>query len=288
MELSQLRYFYAAAKCEHITHAAESLHIAQPALTQSIHRLESELGVNLFIRRGRSIALSECGEYLYKQLGELLPVLDRLPEELKQVANLQNRTIRLNILAASMLVTDFIIGYKRENPDVNFNLRQDENDKNCDCSISTVRHKTDGIAAKGVTQLSFIEEIRLAVPYNSVYAYKESIDLWSVRNEGFIILSAAKPFHNICESLCCSVGFSPNVILESDSPSIVRDLIGAGMGIGFWPAYSWGAINTDYVRLIPIFDPVCRREITFTCHTPENELAYDFYCYMTEKMKNML
>ena len=44
MELLQLEYFYAVAKTQHVTHTAEQLHIAQPALTQSIHRLEKELG----------------------------------------------------------------------------------------------------------------------------------------------------------------------------------------------------------------------------------------------------
>ena len=48
MELLQLEYFYAVAKTQHVTHTAEQLHIAQPALTQSIHRLEKELGVPLF------------------------------------------------------------------------------------------------------------------------------------------------------------------------------------------------------------------------------------------------
>ena len=46
MELLQLEYFYAVAKTQHVTHTAEQLHIAQPALTQSIHRLEKGTGKN--------------------------------------------------------------------------------------------------------------------------------------------------------------------------------------------------------------------------------------------------
>ena len=58
MELLQLEYFYAVAQNQHMTRTAEQLHIAQPSLTQSIRRLEKELGVPLFYRSGRNIALT--------------------------------------------------------------------------------------------------------------------------------------------------------------------------------------------------------------------------------------
>ncbi|WP_418831353.1 LysR family transcriptional regulator, partial [Paraeggerthella sp.] len=50
MELQQLRYFHEVARSEHITNSAKKLHVAQPALTQTIHRLEQELGVKLLER----------------------------------------------------------------------------------------------------------------------------------------------------------------------------------------------------------------------------------------------
>ena len=62
MELLQLQYFLLLANQQHVTRTAELLHISQPALSLTIKKLEAELGVPLFIRRGRNIVLSPYGE----------------------------------------------------------------------------------------------------------------------------------------------------------------------------------------------------------------------------------
>ena len=62
MDLLQLNYFRTVAHLEHMTHAADELVIAQPALSQTIARLENELGVPLFDRLGRRIRLNLFGK----------------------------------------------------------------------------------------------------------------------------------------------------------------------------------------------------------------------------------
>ena len=64
MELQQLRYFDEVARTQHVTNSAKKLNVAQPALTQSIRRLERELGVTLFERVGRNVRLTACGDAL--------------------------------------------------------------------------------------------------------------------------------------------------------------------------------------------------------------------------------
>lgn len=67
-------------------------------------------------------------------------------------------------------------------------------------------------------------------------------------------------------------GFTPHIIFESDTTESVRNLIAAGMGIGFWPACSWGPLTTNFggspghfpVKLLPITDQKCRRQIILT------------------------
>ena len=189
MELTQLKYFYAAAECGHITKAAEKLHIAQPALTQSIRRLENELGVKLFVRKGRSIALSRCGDYLYKQLGVVLKTLDRVPDELMKISELEGKTIRVNIIAASLLTTELIIEYKRLHPDIKFILHQSEDDDCCDCTVSTDLPEYLPNIPKSCLSRSFSEEIKLAVPADSYYSKLDSIQLSDTKDNGFISLS---------------------------------------------------------------------------------------------------
>ena len=118
MELTQLRYFLKVAELQHITRAAEELHIAQPALTQTIHRLEKELEVPLFGIKGRNIVLTEYGRYFYEKLKPLLTGILDLPEQLQTMAKIENSTIHLNVLAASSLVTRAIIEYKKIDDEV--------------------------------------------------------------------------------------------------------------------------------------------------------------------------
>ena len=51
------------------------------------------------------------------------------------------------------------------------------------------------------------------------------------------------------------------MIFESDSPATVRNLIAAGLGVGFWPEFTWGVLDTPEVLLLPIASPDCRRQL---------------------------
>ena len=114
MELTQLRYFMKVAETEHITRSAKELHITQPTLTQSIHKLEEELSVPLFVSKGRNIVMTEYGKYLNKRLEPIMDSLDKIPDELATMANLSTETIHMNVLAASSIVIESIINYKQQ------------------------------------------------------------------------------------------------------------------------------------------------------------------------------
>ena len=84
MELLQLRYFHEVAQTQHMTNSAKRLGVAQPALTQAIRRLESELDAKLFERQGRNIRLTPCGQALEEHIAPLLSGLEQVPDVIAQ------------------------------------------------------------------------------------------------------------------------------------------------------------------------------------------------------------
>lgn len=256
MELYQLRYFLTVAETEHLTHSAELLHIAQPSLTKVIHNLEAELGVPLFIHRGRRIVLSEYGQLFRDRLIPIMRELDGLSEELRRMMPDGGETIRLNVLAASAFITEAVVRYKRLHPEVRFEFTQNGKDDTCDISVTTHEWygRTTAPEAPGDTN-EFIcaERIFLACPNEERFAGKDGIYLCEAAEESFISLSEARDFRVICDKLCRACGFHPNIIFESDSPNAVIGMISSGFGVGFWPEFTWGA-PCENVTLLPIAD----------------------------------
>ena len=176
MELLQLEYFYAVAQNQHMTRTAEQLHIAQPSLTQSIRRLEKELGVPLFYRSGRNIALTTYGEALQNALTPVLKTLHQIPTQLQQMALEREKTIRLNVLAASTLVTQALISYKKDHDGLHFRLIQNSQCEDADITVFTRENSQIPTDTKERYEL-FKERIFLAVPHNSPYASEGSVRL---------------------------------------------------------------------------------------------------------------
>jgi LysR family transcriptional regulator, nitrogen assimilation regulatory protein len=83
MELRSLQYFVRIAELGSITRAAAHLHLAQPALTRHVQRLEAELGVALFMRANRGVRLTEAGERLFDSAVRILRDVERTGDEIR-------------------------------------------------------------------------------------------------------------------------------------------------------------------------------------------------------------
>ncbi|RHP86139.1 LysR family transcriptional regulator [Roseburia sp. AM59-24XD] len=288
MELFQLKYFLTVARFEHVTKAAESLHVAQPAVSQAIRHLEEELDVSLFDRENHHIALNSNGKYLQNRLLPIMSALDSLPEDLKE-ASLQNHpVIHMNLRSASAIITNCIIAYRAIHPEIRFKLSQKPEDPTADYFISAVRCDTELLPSQHVL---FEEDFYLAVPANSKLASHPSVKLEKTANESYVSLESNRPLRTICDLICQSISFTPNIVYESDNPETVRDLIAAGLGVGFWPQYCWKKPDPTQVALVPIDNSSCCRKVVASIPkaSTQNPAIMEFHTYLTDWInKNLI
>ena len=285
MELNNLRYFYEAAKCGHITKAAENLHVAQPALTKSIKALEDELNIKLFYKAGRGVRLSEYGEFLKEKIEPIIDELDVLPVAIKNFTDLNENTVSINVLAASTITTDIIIKFKKIYPNVMFKMIRKENETNADIEILTNAKNYDSFVS--VKKRALIEEkIHVAVPIESPLACKDEIELIELKNSEFIALSGSRRFRPLCDAYCEYAGFKPRVSFESDSLIAVKNLIAAGVGVAFWPEFSWGKITHKNIKLLDISKPDMKREIILYLTSRKNSgISEKFFDFLVAELK---
>ncbi|MBO7414490.1 MAG: LysR family transcriptional regulator [Fibrobacter sp.] len=287
MELTHLKYFLEVAKNEHVTKSARNLCIVQPALTQAIHKLEAELGVSLFKVHGRNIRLTECGQFFYRRLKPLYDDIEALPDRLRAMANELNQTVNLNVLAASSLVTNAVIKYKQTDPALRINLIQNESTTLYDVCVNTYE-KYEPIQDSDEETFVCSEKIFLAVPTTPQYKRRKSISLKDLKDENFIGLYGSKQLSSICAEFCNRVGFHTNVSFVSDNATAVKDAIAGGVGVGFWPEFSWGRMDHRKVRLLEITDGELKRDIVVRLRKNKQDNAhveqfFSFLCGFIKK-----
>ena len=286
MELTQIKYFLEVARTEHVTKSAKTLCIVQPALTHAIHKLEDELGVKLFKTQGRNIKLTEAGDYFYKKVKPLYEDLEALPARLRAKSDLQMVTVSLKVLAASSFVTNAVVQYKRHAPNLRFYLVQREESTLYDISIQTFDHYRLQ-ENSGAETFVCSENIFLAVPNTAEYKKRDSISLHELGDTNFIGLYGSKQLHAVCENFCNRIGFKSHVIFESDNALAVKDAIASGIGVGFWPEFSWGKINTRKIKLLKITDAEFKRDIviTYVKNKQDNSHVEGFYKFLVSLLK---
>src|SRR5919201_3737393 len=123
MDLLQLHYFRTVARLEHVTRAAEELGVAQPALSKTIARLEAELGLPLFDRHGRRVALNTCGLAFLRHVERVFMAIEDGRQELADLAGRARGTV--TVAATTLrLLPDLLGAFRDRHPGVNFRLSQ--------------------------------------------------------------------------------------------------------------------------------------------------------------------
>ena len=262
MDIDQLKLFVAIIHQDSLSGAAEQVSITQSAASQSIARLEAEMGVKLFTRSKKGLTLNQEGKLFYSHAVNILNEVEAAQQEISDTKGKVTGMLNLQVLAASALIPRLLYDFLQAYPEINFHMVQRKNVEEYDICINATANAASNELPASACQL-LEEEVMLAVPAREhSFAEKDCISLNEAKNENFIMMRHGSVLRTLANSACYQAGFSPHIVFEADNPSMVREMIRMGLGVAFLPRISWN-IDQDQqdIHLLHIENPECRRTI---------------------------
>jgi DNA-binding transcriptional LysR family regulator len=124
MTIQQLTYFLATAGHGSFSGAARALYLTQPSVSEQVRQLEGELGVALFARAGRGLALTEAGRRFRPEAERVLADLDHARDAVVAIRELRGGTLSFGMFgtASAYLIADLAAEFRRKYPDVRLRL----------------------------------------------------------------------------------------------------------------------------------------------------------------------
>ena len=248
MEILQLTYFCTSAETENFSKTAKKFNVPASNISQSVHRLEEELGVKLFDRSANRITLNDSGKLFYEDVKQALTLIKNAELKMQQHNEISGE-IRILALTNRRIVTKAVEIFEKKYPSVSFfiNHFDDENIDDYDLII-TDKILNDKHYSK---KLLVEEDVLLAMAKSHTLAEK-SFTLEDLKNERFISMGEKSGIYKLAHQICASAGFIPEIVIQSDDPYYIRKYIEMGLGISFVPSVSWKGLFSDNVKCLKI------------------------------------
>src|SRR5215216_4782479 len=247
MELRQLRSLVTLADERHFTRAAALLHIAQPALSQQIRRLEDELGIALVDRTTRHVALTPAGARLAARARRALAEIDAATEELSELAGIRSGRVVIGAMRSTgpFDLSALLAAFHSRHPGVELLVREEPSE------VMLQRLHADAL------DVAFLAVNRLdAGP---------DIELHPLLSEPLVALLA--PGHRLAGRRRLDMaelreaGFEPQLAFESTGRQRIRAMVARGLGVALVPA-SEAEHEGPPVATIPVRKPALARDVT--------------------------
>lgn len=234
MLLSQLKYFQVVAKYEHISHAAEELHVAQPSLSVTISKIEKELGVPLFDRKGRNIILNDAGKRLLAHVNFMFEQIDNMNEALAKTKDILENEFTLSV-CNSMFLNGWLQDFVTNNPKIRLQQKMlSENqmiesllNEEIDVALGEFDDVPEGISCKKLIEDEYI----VIVPNGHPLSAKKTLNFEDIRNENIISLPSNTNF-KIANRVFEQKDAVPNLIFEGN-PRMMNKVMYLNQGILF-------------------------------------------------------
>lgn len=261
MELRTLRYFVTLAEELHFGRAARRLAITQPPLSLAIRALENELGVSLFARTRRQVALTHAGSTFLEQARGILARASEAVQLVQAADRGEVGRLVIGYMTASVftvlppVLREFAAGH----PGVRLDLReltlpqQVAALRTGDIQAGFLRPPV--MDAEFKSELLLEEPLRVALPAGHALVSARRVHAARLANEPFVMFrrSPGLVLHDLVLGFCLQQGFAPRVAQEASQTHAVIGLVAAGIGVALVPA-SAQEIRLRGVEFRPLAD----------------------------------
>lgn len=268
MELRQIKYFIEVAKREHVTEAANALHVAQSAVSRALQNMELELEVDLFFREGRNVRLTPIGRAFLPYMQQAIRVIEDGTQVIKEYTDPERGTISVGFPSslATYILPTAISAFRKLYPEAKFNLHQGsyrylkEAVLNGDVNIALLGPvPLDEEKLKGT--ILFTENIVALLQAEHRLAKSKSLQLIDLREEDFVLFQKGFILRDVVFDACLRIGFIPRVSFEGEDIDSIKGLVSGGLGISLVPEITLVDNLPRSTVQIPITEPEVRRSV---------------------------
>ena len=238
IDLELYKVFYTVAKNKHMTKASEELHISQPAISQSIKKLEEQLGGTLFLRSNKGMELTEEGNMFYEYIKGALELINNAEREFTSFKDLTKGEIKIgcSTTLTKLVLIDAISKFNKDYPNINIIV---DNDLTSNLINDLKLGKLDFVIFNESNiketnlNLTKIKELKQGFIYNPLF-YKDNINSFNDLNNYPLILQKEE---SNSRKLLDYIALNNNIKLipkmEVVSQELITEFVNIGLGIGF-------------------------------------------------------
>ena len=235
MELTQLKYFQAMAKCHHFTQAAEEMAVSQSALSRSIQKLEQELGVTLFERHGRTSELTEAGQKFLFHVDRVIRELALAEQEI-ELDNGGAGVVHLSFLHSlgDTFLPLILRQFHERYPHIDVKLNQQNSSM---LSEQLTSGETDICLCSTMNEPDtawmylWSEEMFLVVPEDHPLAQKSRVNLREIEDEPFVALKPEYTLRQQVNQFLDLAESHPQIVFEGDEVHTLVSFVAAHLGV---------------------------------------------------------
>lgn len=237
IEIKPIRYFLAVVEELSFTRAAERLHIAQPAISMAIKKLEKELGVDLFHRQDRKISLTDEGRVLLNHAKKLIQQADETELAMQELSGLSKGEVRVGIpsMLGSYYFPPILMAFRHRYPNLTlqvieggtWKLQQMLENGEIDLSVIVAEKPSTLLETRALLK----EQMMVTVNQEHPFADYDSVTPEQFFKEELVMFKEGYFHRRVIDRLAQEQGVIPNFGFETNLIPLIKSIVKQGFGI---------------------------------------------------------